>query len=248
MSKKINDPTQIEAVVFGYLIREFGKVQTSKFNKITNELGLDRVGVDRLKEISEMVEEHEGLKELVDGAIEGKYTLEDLVHIDTNKVTPYEDLDVYNVLSSYSPQHERVLEANRHFNRTQKNGSYLFNLMEDVKNDLKLEFRNSPKILEAVSKDKDFDAKLDKASLIVTLSDLHVGALNDVGYKFDYEILIKRLNKYKQEIERMVETIPGISNIRLYILGDSVEHFYMRNQQSFEAEFPYPYKLQKLHE
>src|SRR5699024_2873849 len=76
---------EVQAVIIGVLFKDEGKIVTSKFNKITREFGLDRIGKDDLKEIVEDIRKDEYLNELKNKAIKGKVTLETLKMLQITK-------------------------------------------------------------------------------------------------------------------------------------------------------------------
>ncbi|MGI4323946.1 hypothetical protein ACR2VY_27680, partial [Klebsiella pneumoniae] len=77
---------EVQAVIIGVLFKDEGKIVTSKFNKITKEFGLDRIGKDDLKEIVEDIRQDAYLNELKNKAIKGKVTLGDLKDVADNQV------------------------------------------------------------------------------------------------------------------------------------------------------------------
>lgn len=80
----------------------------------------------------------------------------------------------------------------------------------------------------------------DDFSLVVALSDWHVGCKFETSYnKFNYRIITDLVAEYLSKIERLIENY-GVENVLLLNLGDIIENFYMRNfSQSFEAEFDF---------
>lgn len=93
-----------------------------------------------------------------------------------------------------------------------------------------------------------FEPKIAKSAnkAIVTLTDLHVGAVvhNVFGNYYDYEIAKKRLNLYTQKILDYCNVF-GITEIMVCGLGDYVEHYNMRYKQNEEAEFKLAEQINK---
>ena len=77
-----------------------------------------------------------------------------------------------------------------------------------------------------------------KNKLIVVLTDIHVGVVvnNMNGNSYNYEIAKKRLDKYKQEILDYCKAF-NVNDIYVCNLGDLIENFYMRYNQSQDCEF-----------
>jgi predicted phosphodiesterase len=73
---------------------------------------------------------------------------------------------------------------------------------------------------------------------IVTLTDLHVGAVitNVLNNSYNLEIARKRLDRYKYKILDMCNCF-NITSLHVCGLGDLIEHMYMRYKQSGEVEF-----------
>lgn len=80
----------------------------------------------------------------------------------------------------------------------------------------------------------------DDCSLVVALSDWHIGCKFKVSYnEFSYKIVTDLVTEYLSKIEKLIENY-GVENVLLLNLGDIIENFYMRNfSQSFEAEFDF---------
>ena len=80
----------------------------------------------------------------------------------------------------------------------------------------------------------------DKPTLVVSLSDWHIGCKFKTSYnEFNYKIVTDLVAEYLNEIETLINNY-SIENVLLLNLGDTVEQAYMRNfTQSFEAEFDF---------
>lgn len=88
-----------------------------------------------------------------------------------------------------------------------------------------------------------------KKKMIVTLSDLHIGAvINDVmGNSYNYEIAKKRMKLFFDKVTEQA-TMLNITDIDVVLLGDATEHVQMRKTQSFDAEFPLAVQIVKAYE
>jgi len=77
-----------------------------------------------------------------------------------------------------------------------------------------------------------------KNRAVVTLTDLHVGALVDnvFGNSYNYEIARKRIDAY---LDRIIDHCIAfeINDVHVVGLGDMIEHVYMRDKQRDDVEF-----------
>ena len=90
---------EIYAIVFGSLIRDEGKVISSKFNKIINQFGLDKISAQDLQEIYDEIDSDIHLSDLKDKSIDGEITLDDVE--DVKGETPFKDTKVIDTVSNY---------------------------------------------------------------------------------------------------------------------------------------------------
>lgn len=74
--------------------------------------------------------------------------------------------------------------------------------------------------------------------MIVNISDWHIGYIihNCKGNKYNLEIARKRINLFTQEIEKY-SRLYNINKIYVVNTGDTIEHTYMRGNQSQNTEF-----------
>lgn len=78
-----------------------------------------------------------------------------------------------------------------------------------------------------------------KSKMVVSLSDLHIGAVVDNKVNtYNYDIAIERMQKYLDKIVAEV-TANNISEVYVMNLGDTVEHSSMRFAQGYKVEFSY---------
>lgn len=229
------EPNQVYAIVFGHLVKTFGKVQTSKFNKVVDELGYDKVSAEGLRSLAKRIEGTEELSELTDKAVKGEVSLEDINYYHTD-VKPFEEESLFSVVTPYQVQHQRVLKANREFSKIQREGAYTKMLFEDLKKELKKDLADTysttfdgttPKITE------------NGKTLVVLLSDFHIGATIQDDFHhggYDYSILVSRLHKLLEEAYTMAEHY-SVEDVVCLFLGDAIESADMRGGQKWGLEF-----------
>lgn len=118
----------------------------------------------------------------------------------------------------------------REFNKSRRDYADMELFKRDVKRSLKGGITVTPNELDS-STPKSYGGD---NVLIVSLSDVHIGAKVDVdGYEYDESIAKEELAKYANKIIQYV----GFSNpgaIYIENLGDSIEGAYMRYNQSYE--------------
>lgn len=231
------EPNQVKAILFGYLIRNEGKVQQAKMNKLLGELGYDKTNVQELKEFSKLLSEEEELDSLVEQAIEGEVGLDQLTTPSNSDTKPLEDKSIADIITPYIVDVKRNQKTNRAFNKARREGAYIKILLEDLKEELK---KDLPSITSPKPFEYDRESVIEGSTLVVTLSDLHIGKLvkshPHVGIGYNYAILQERLEVYLEEINRLAN-LHEVTDIRCYFVGDAIENTNMRSDQSFSAEF-----------
>ena len=244
MENTYREPEQVSAIIFGHLVKTFGKVTVTNMNKLLVELGYDRVNAKELNELASSLGENPELGTLVDKAVSGEITLEQLENYYTEEKV-YETKSLHDVITPYQVEHQRVLADNRAFNKIQREGAFTKILFEDLKADLKKEFANLSKPnYSFVHKVETPDSGIE---LIVTLADFHIGAVVENSYTngYNFNILLDRLSQYLQEVEEMA-SLYNVERIHIYFLGDEIEHLSMRNvNQAFETEFTMSEQISK---
>ena len=167
-------PMEVYAVVFGYLIRTFGKIQTSKVNKIVDELGYDKINVTLLKEYAEKIEEDPHLSDILDEAVNGDITPDELKKYNTDTKPIGSESDIHKIVTPYQVEHQKVLKNNREFNKIQREGAYVKILFEEMKEELRKEYRSTP-----FREKKPLEYKYDPTNntVVVIVSDWHIGKL-----------------------------------------------------------------------
>lgn len=72
--------------------------------------------------------------------------------------------------------------------------------------------------------------------MIVSLSDIHYGAIVDVeGYTYNAEIAEKLIMEYADKVIAIAED-NNVESVYVMNLGDSIEHLYMRAQNTFSSD------------
>ena len=244
MENIYREPEQVSAIIFGHLVKTFGKVTVTNMNKLLVELGYDRINAKELNELASSLGENPELGTLVDKAVSGEITLEMLENYYTEEKV-YETKSLHDVITPYQVEHQRVLADNRAFNKIQREGAFTKILFEDLKADLKKEFASLAK------PNYNFVHKVDTSDsgieLIVTLADFHVGSLVENSYTggYNFNILLDRLAQYLQEVKEMA-SLYNVERIHIYNIGDSVENLSMRPvNQAFETEFTMSEQISK---
>ena len=238
------DPMEIYAIIFGYLIRTFGKIQMSKVNKIALELGYDRVNVDLIKQYADEIEEDPHLEELLDKAIAGEITPDQLKKYNTDTKPIDSEEDMYNVLTPYMVSHEKVLKNNREFRDAQRKGAFTKTLFDDLKKDMKELLEGS-----VFSNGKPFEYEYTPSdkTLVVVISDWHIGStVEDHSYHggYDYSVLTARLKYLLQEVKNKVGDTKAEKIVCLFV-GDLIEGADMRGGQKWQLEFDLSEQISK---
>lgn len=170
---KYTQPMEVYAVVFGYLIRTFGKIQMAKVNKIVDELEYDKVSGALLKDYADKIENDPHLSEVLEKAINGEITPDELTMYNTETHPIASEEDLHKVITPYVVSHQRVLKNNRDFNKMQREGAYTKMLFEDLKRDLSTAFKKT------YFTEEPFKFSYDpvKKTVVVLISDWHIGKL-----------------------------------------------------------------------
>lgn len=231
---------EVQAVIIGVLFKDEGKIVTSKFNKITKEFGLDRIGKDDLKEIVEDIRQDEYLNELKNKAIKGKVTLGDLKDVADNQV--FEGNNYHEEVSTYVVAKEKELSHLREQRKHNRHTAYPQIMFDELKEHMVKELKGETLVEHHGSK-----ATIDDTELIVLLSDFHIGSIvsDMTNGKYDFEVLKSRLNHFIDTTVKEIED-RDISNVTVYFVGDLVEHINMRDvNQAFETEFTLAEQISK---
>ncbi|AVP40332.1 hypothetical protein HOS99_gp087 [Staphylococcus phage phiSA_BS1] len=229
---KFNTVEEVYAVVFGVLLRDEGKIVSSKFNKIINELGLDRVRAKEIQEIYNEIDADSYLADIKDQAIDGEITLDIVEGVTGDK--PFEDKKLVDAVSNYVVDNKRRLAELREVRKQQEPHAYTTILMQDLREDFKS--------IEEPILDRESGITIKESNdkeLVVLLSDTHIGyQFKDSktgGYNF--EILKERIQHFvNKTVKEILER--DIRNVTIYFVGDLIEHVSMRNvNQAFDTEF-----------
>lgn len=229
---KFNTVEEVYAVVFGVLLRDEGKIVSSKFNKIINELGLDRVRAKEIQEIYNEIDADDYLADIKEQAIDGEITLDTVEGVTGDK--PFEDKKLVDAVSNYVVDNKRRLAELREVRKQQEPHAYTTILMQDLREDFKS--------IEEPILDRESGITIKESNdkeLVVLLSDTHIGyQFKDSktgGYNF--EILKERMQHFvNKTVKEILER--DIRNVTIYFVGDLIEHVSMRNvNQAFDTEF-----------
>lgn len=229
---KFNTVEEVYAVVFGVLLRDEGKIVSSKFNKIINELGLDRVRAKEIQEIYNEIDADDYLADIKEQAIDGEITLDTVEGVTGDK--PFEDKKLVDAVSNYVVDNKRRLAELREVRKQQEPHAYTTILMQDLREDFKS--------IEEPILDRESGITIKESNdkeLVVLLSDTHIGyQFKDSktgGYNF--EILKERIQHFvNKTVKEILER--DIRNVTIYFVGDLIEHVSMRNvNQAFDTEF-----------
>ena len=231
---------EVYSALFGNLLRDEGKIVSSKFNKLLGELGLDKVSAKFLQEVYNEITEDEYLDSIKDQAIDGKIKLEDINAIDGSK--PFEKVSKVEAISTYVTDDKRRLSSLREIRRQQEPHAYFNMLVQDLERDIKQELKHP--VIEHVEKNK-----AGREHLVILLSDWHLGYVikDSKTGGYNYTILKNRLSEFlavtKEEIYKREDTLKSIT---IYFVGDLVEHVNMRNvNQAFDTEFTLSEQISK---
>lgn len=229
---KFNTVEEVYAVVFGVLLRDEGKIVSSKFNKIINELGLDRVRAKEIQEIYNEIDADDYLADIKEQATDGEITLDTVEGVTGDK--PFKDKKLIDTVSSYVVDNKRRLAELREVRKQQEPHAYTTILMQDLREDFKS--------IEEPILDRESGITIKESNdkeLVVLLSDWHIGyQFKDSktgGYNF--EILKERIQHFiNKTVKEILER--DIRNVTIYFVGDLIEHVSMRNvNQAFDTEF-----------
>lgn len=229
---KFNTVEEVYAVVFGVLLRDEGKIVSSKFNKIINELGLDRVRAKEIQEIYNEIDADDYLADIKEQATDGEITLDTVEGVTGDK--PFKDKKLVDTVSSYVVDNKRRLAELREVRKQQEPHAYTTILMQDLREDFKS--------IEEPILDRESGITIKESNdkeLVVLLSDWHIGyQFKDSktgGYNF--EILKERIQHFiNKTVKEILER--DIRNVTIYFVGDLIEHVSMRNvNQAFDTEF-----------
>jgi len=229
---KFNTVEEVYAVVFGALLRDEGKIVSSKFNKIINELGLDRVRAKEIQEIYNEIDADDYLADIKEQATDGEITLDTVEGVTGDK--PFEDKKLVDAVSNYVVDNKRRLAELREVRKQQEPHAYTTILMQDLREDFKS--------IEEPILDRESGITVKESNdkeLVVLLSDTHIGyQFKDSktgGYNF--EILKERIQHFvNKTVKEILER--DIRNVTIYFVGDLIEHVSMRNvNQAFDTEF-----------
>lgn len=229
----------VYTIIYGFLVKSYGKVQLTKFNKLVDEYYTDeaRVDMEELYDIADNINTSTYHQTLFDRVIKGGIELSDIVNEESyadNKIKGKKE--ILKLLSPTISEQERVREQNREFNKIQKDGAFFKNLLDDIKEDMLTLLKEQNFFIPKESKDLVYPKE---GTLIINHSDWHIGATvrKTQGQGYNYDIFTERMAKYKQEAKSIIDNKEP-NKIVLTFLGDLIENTLMRNySQALDCEF-----------
>lgn len=219
------------AIIIGVILNSENKVSLTKVNNLAEQAGEERLKNKELQDLySNVISEDKHLNDLLEKAIKGEIGLPDIS-------TEFESNDYTTYTPPYIVGKEEQMARMREFRKVMKDGSYLDSLIRGLKVDLESVFDDFEPVIAKRPEKVDYDSS-DKV-MIMALSDLHVGLnFSDTQTRgYNFEVLKDRLEQYKQQvIQEIIDN--DIIDIRIYFVGDLIEHINMRNvNQAYETEF-----------
>lgn len=243
LKEGLNNPYAQQAVVIGYLFKNFNQLTTARYNKVATTLGFDRQSASGLQALLSYIQEDAQLLTYLDKGVKGLLTLDDLDPQPAGEEVT--DEAIFNVLSTYTVANEEVLANNREFRKIQKEGAQFERLFKGLQKQLYKELQNVEGLKPHYLPNEDFlsfEKTKDNKDIVACLniSDWHVGAtIKNVGFgDYNFNILVERINLLIKGTLRYIKLM-GVTELHIHFNGDLVEHVNMRNvNQAFDAEFP----------
>ena len=231
--EQYQDVNSIYAIIIGTVLGSEGKVSLTRVNNIAKDYGLDRINQETLQEYYNDISNDKEFNSLLSRAIKGELGLENILNYESEQV--FENSDYTNSVPPYIVAKEEQLSQAREFRKIYKEGAYLESLFKGLRKDLKKEFKDFATIVPEIVTEPG----VTKKTIVLAISDIHIGfSFKDYvtgGYNFN--ILKQRLEKYLLKAEQIIKQ-NDITDIRLYFVGDLIEHVSMRNvNQAFDTEF-----------
>lgn len=218
------------AVIIGVILNSENKVSLTKVNSLAESAGEERLKNKELQDLySNIISEDEHLNSLLEQAVNGEIGLKDISkEFESNDYTPY--------TPPYIIGKEEQMAKMREFRKIMKDGAYLDSLIRGLKEDLEETFDDFEPII--AKRPLNIEGTNEKV-MILALSDIHIGLnFTDTQTRgYNYNILLDRINQYMNTVKsEAVEK--GITDFRIYFVGDLIEHINMRNvNQAYETEF-----------
>ena len=217
------------AKIAGTLVRNEGKISTSRFNRAFTSLGYERVSAYDLKHYMALIQEDENLYQVYNEALQGEA---ESISIDEVKIsTP----DVVPPITADIVDREFNKAAIRNYRKTQRQGAIQEGLSNMVASKVARE------LVDFIKAPKDttyYEPQQGDNTLIIGLSDWHIGAtVKGVnGNNYNLEIAKERLHKLAMNATNILYEYE-YTDVVIIHGGDYVEHVSMRNvNQAFDAE------------
>lgn len=223
--------------IMGYLKAERGNIPLAVFNKLTEGLGYPKSKNKELKKLAEHMKEDQLLSSIYNKAFDRIIKLDDIPNV-INEEKELREQDIFSHVTNFLSDKEYNLANLRELRKLQREGVYMKHLIEGVHKSLREELKGMPRakyLKTPVSKDYK-----GKKSLVLAISDWHIGALvfNEETGGYNFEKLTHTVDSI---VEKTIQTINelGIEQVYVFHVGDIIEHISMRNvNQAFESEFP----------
>lgn len=224
------------AIALGMVYREKGTLSRSEFNKIISSdgLGYERFKKHEFSTFVEEVQEDGTLYEIFLEAGRGALLVDDITPANIN-LPGVSDNELPSILSTTMYDTMAVKRDVAQFRKFQREVAVQRMITEGISEALVATLEQGIEIVERPSLTK---LSLNENSMIVQLSDWHIGALVDVdGNSYDLETATRRLRTYMDEVARQF-AIYKPRKVLIVHVGDFIEHISMRaNDQAYNAEY-----------
>lgn len=227
------------AVLGETFLNEGQRFSVASINRYLKQLGQDKIKRDEIEDLIERLkEQQQPLYGAYVAVGSGRESLEDYLHIEKEEAK-----QVYDHVTPAIVNKVALQESQKEFKNSLRVGAYSKMLAE-----------NNQKAIKEVLKDLDLsmfskpaDVVDSDETMVINLSDLHVGELDDlhVGSYHNYynlSVLKKRLKKY---IDTAVgyARLKGITSIVVINIGDIITGAYMHPNQMFSVEFDVSHQI-----
>ena len=220
------------AKIAGKLVKADGKISTTRFNKWYTNLGYDKLGREELKNAMRIIQADSILLDIYNTSL-----VED---VELNDVNGYlvPSVDVRPDVSTDIIDREFNRAAVRNYKKYQRQGAIQEGLSEMVADRLAEELVKAARTDESYYKESPLNFVHSENTLIIALSDWHIGATVKAvnGNSYNVEIAKERLARVMSEAKRVIKDYK-VEDVYIAFLGDAVENTSMRNiNQAFDAE------------
>jgi metallophosphoesterase superfamily enzyme len=220
------------AKIAGKLVKTDGKISTTRFNYMYTRLGYDKVGRGELKDYMRAIQSDSVLLGIYNDALVEDIDYNDVKGnlVSASQVRPDVSTDIVD--------REFNRASVRNYKKYQKEGAIQEGLSEMVADRLAEELVKVVRTDENYYKESPVNFVHGENTLIIALSDWHIGATVKAvnGNSYNVEIAKDRLARVMSEAKRVIEDYK-VEDVYIGFLGDAVENTSMRNiNQAFDAE------------